>query len=264
MFPLLMGFLFRCGLPAEEAARPAVDPAAVGDVGALEQARADVATANATSSNLDAQITLQHANITEAQAGIVSSDAALKFSRQDYARYQRLMAADAGTLQRTQQAEATLQEDAAQLSRSQAALVAAHRPFVGAPGESGVGDVHVIWRPAHQPDRVLGGLLQASMAPLEILARARDHVAHVDRLAGLGVVSHAGPVAFAVDLLVRDGTLDHEDDWLKLAAGCLVKGPHEVFAGLVGQHLVVQMHFRQAGDRAEQDVLQAWQGRVGH
>ena len=42
MFPLLMGFLFRCGLPAEEAARPAVDPAAVGDVGALEQAREEM------------------------------------------------------------------------------------------------------------------------------------------------------------------------------------------------------------------------------
>ena len=94
---------------------------------ALAQARADVATATATIANLDAQITLQHANIAEAQAGIVSADASLKFARQDDARYRRLMAAGAGTVQRTQQAEATLRETTAQLSRSQAAMVAAQK-----------------------------------------------------------------------------------------------------------------------------------------
>ena len=68
-----------------------------------------------------------------------------------------------------------------------AGLVAVEAPFVGPAGEAGKGDVHVVGRAAHQAHRILGDLAQRLAAARQILARARDHVADRDRLAGLRV-----------------------------------------------------------------------------
>ena len=70
-----------------------------------------------------------------------------------------------------------------------ALLVAAvgPEPRGRSPGEAREGDVHVVGRPAHQPDGRLRDADQSAMATLQILLAAGDQVADVDRLAGLGV-----------------------------------------------------------------------------
>ena len=73
-----------------------------------------------------------------------------------------------------------------------ALLIAVDRPFVAAASKAGEGHVHVVRRPAHQPDGKLRDLLQSGMAADEVLARVRDHVADRDRLAGFRVRHQAG------------------------------------------------------------------------
>ncbi len=68
-----------------------------------------------------------------------------------------------------------------------ALFVAVNRPFVGTRRESGKGDVHVVRCAAHQADAVLGADFQCGMAPDEILPRARDQMAGVDRLTGFRI-----------------------------------------------------------------------------
>ncbi len=68
-----------------------------------------------------------------------------------------------------------------------ARLVAADRPLVRASRESGERHVHVVGRAAHDPHAPLRDPLEAAVAAREIGARARDQVAHVDRLAGLRI-----------------------------------------------------------------------------
>jgi hypothetical protein len=58
-------------------------------------------------------------------------------------------------------------------------------------------------------------------------------------LAGGAVDPHGGPVALPLDALVGDRPLDHEDKRIELALLGLVKGPHELVAVLVRQHLIV-------------------------
>jgi membrane fusion protein (multidrug efflux system) len=94
---------------------------------AREEARADVAGADASVRNLDAQIVLQQSLIAQQAASIAATEASLKFIRQDYARYRDLMKTGFGTVQRAQQAEAALGEKAAQLQRDRAGLVAAQK-----------------------------------------------------------------------------------------------------------------------------------------
>ena len=48
-------------------------------------------------------------------------------------------------------------------------------------------DVHVVRRAPHEPDGGLRDAHQSVVTALQILLRPRDHVAHVDELAGLGV-----------------------------------------------------------------------------
>jgi len=54
-------------------------------------------------------------------------------------------------------------------------------------GEARERHVHVVGRAAHQANGLLGNALQADVPAQDVLARARDHVAHIDRLARLGV-----------------------------------------------------------------------------
>ncbi len=92
---------------------------------ALQQAKADTVAAQAEIGNIEAQLTLQRALVDQAQATIAASEAAAKFARQDQDRYQDLMKTGYGTVQRAQQADATLRTSAATVQRDRAALVAA-------------------------------------------------------------------------------------------------------------------------------------------
>jgi membrane fusion protein, multidrug efflux system len=94
---------------------------------ALAQAQADVANAEAGIRNLDAQLALQQSVIDQANADIAAAEAALDFAKQDYVRYQNLTKTGYGTVQRSQQADATLRAQTAQLQHNRAVLVAAQQ-----------------------------------------------------------------------------------------------------------------------------------------
>jgi membrane fusion protein (multidrug efflux system) len=94
---------------------------------ALDQARADVETANASLHNLDAQIAQQQSVIDQEKADIAAAEASLKFAQADSVRYDDLMKTGYGTVQRAQQAETALRESAASLARSRASLLVAER-----------------------------------------------------------------------------------------------------------------------------------------
>jgi membrane fusion protein (multidrug efflux system) len=94
---------------------------------ALDQARANVAAADAAVRNFDAQINLQQAEIAEAQATIATTQAGLDFARADAARYHDLMKIGAGTTQKAQQSLAQQEQLTAQMQRNDAALTAAQR-----------------------------------------------------------------------------------------------------------------------------------------
>jgi membrane fusion protein (multidrug efflux system) len=91
----------------------------------VDQAQADVASAQAGIKNIDAQITMQQSNIEQARTDITSAEANLVFSRQEYARYQALVQTGAGTIQRMQQAESDLRDKSAAVQRAHAALQSA-------------------------------------------------------------------------------------------------------------------------------------------
>ena len=92
---------------------------------ALDQAKANVAAADAALRNFDAQTQLQNSIIEQQKAAITATEASLKFAHQDYVRYQDLMKDGFGTVQRAQQTEASLTEKAAQLQNNRAGLQAA-------------------------------------------------------------------------------------------------------------------------------------------
>ena len=94
---------------------------------ALDQARGDVAAADATLRNLDAQLVLQQSVIAQQQADIDATIASQKFAQQEDVRYRDLLHRGFGTVQQTQAAEAKLNETSAQLQRARAALVTAQK-----------------------------------------------------------------------------------------------------------------------------------------
>jgi membrane fusion protein (multidrug efflux system) len=94
---------------------------------ALDQVHADVEAAEASIRNLDAQIALQQSVIDQAKAGIVATEASRAFADEDHARYRELMKTGYGSVQRAQQAAATLREKTAQLQGQRAGLAAAQR-----------------------------------------------------------------------------------------------------------------------------------------
>jgi membrane fusion protein (multidrug efflux system) len=92
---------------------------------ALHQADADVAAADATVRNLDAQIEMQQPLIGQQAAAVEATEAALKFAQEERARYDGLMKTGSGTIQRAQQTDAALREKSAQLQRERSSLTAA-------------------------------------------------------------------------------------------------------------------------------------------
>ena len=93
----------------------------------LDQAMADVATADATLRHLDAQIAQQMSVVDREKAEIAAAKASLSFARADSTRYDDLKKSGYGSVQRAQQAEAELRERMAQLRKSRAVVLGAER-----------------------------------------------------------------------------------------------------------------------------------------
>ena len=94
---------------------------------ALGQARADVAAAEASVRNLDAQLELQQPVIEQSTADVTAAGANLQFAQEERARYDDLMKSGSGTIQRAQQTDAALRASNAQLQHAKSGLVAAQR-----------------------------------------------------------------------------------------------------------------------------------------
>jgi membrane fusion protein (multidrug efflux system) len=93
----------------------------------LAQAKAQVAQAQGNVDNLDAQIKAQQARIAQARQQVTQAQAALQFSQQENARYQKLVQTGAGTEQRAQQAASDLTQKQASFDAAEANLVVARR-----------------------------------------------------------------------------------------------------------------------------------------
>ena len=89
---------------------------------AVNQAKAQVAVAQANIDNVQAQIDSQRQQIDQAQAQLEQAEAQLKFAEQEEARAKDLVQKGAGTVQREQQTHSDLQSQQANTSRAKAAL----------------------------------------------------------------------------------------------------------------------------------------------
>ncbi|MGX4804867.1 HlyD family secretion protein [Bradyrhizobium guangdongense] len=94
---------------------------------ALQQARADVAAAEAAVRNLDTQIELQQPLIEQQGAEVEAAEANLKFAQEERSRYDDLMKSGSGTIQRAQQTDAALRAQTAKAVQSRSGLIAANK-----------------------------------------------------------------------------------------------------------------------------------------
>ncbi|MFC0698380.1 HlyD family secretion protein [Paraburkholderia humisilvae] len=94
---------------------------------ALMSARADVAAAQASVANDDAEIARQPSLVDQARATLRADDASIMFARANAARYQNLSDTGAGTTQEQQHASSTLAEQLAKQAHDAAALLAAEQ-----------------------------------------------------------------------------------------------------------------------------------------
>jgi len=97
---------------------------------AVDIATADLASAQASATNIDAQVKEQRAVIGQSEAAIFGDRAALEFAKQELARYGSLATTGVGTTQRLEQAKSDIGQRRADLRKSEAALEAA-RAHVG-------------------------------------------------------------------------------------------------------------------------------------
>jgi membrane fusion protein, multidrug efflux system len=94
---------------------------------ALDQARANVAAAQASISTLNQQIAQQKLVIEQDRQQVDSDQAALVFSQQDFERYTHLATTGYGTVQRAQQAQADISEKQAALRHDTTVVAAAEK-----------------------------------------------------------------------------------------------------------------------------------------
>jgi membrane fusion protein (multidrug efflux system) len=94
---------------------------------ALDEAAAEVDMAEATLSNLDAQIAQHKTVLDQQRAEIAAGKATLEFAKSDNQRYGELKKSGYGSAQRAQQAETAMLEREAQLRKARAALANAER-----------------------------------------------------------------------------------------------------------------------------------------
>lgn len=92
---------------------------------ALDQADAQVASAQAAITNAQAQIEVANAAVEEARAQQSSAEAALQFARDEAARQKELVSGGAGSLQTSQQADSTLRQAQATYTQSGASITSA-------------------------------------------------------------------------------------------------------------------------------------------
>jgi membrane fusion protein (multidrug efflux system) len=92
---------------------------------ALDQARANVAAAQASIDTLNQQIAQQKLTVEQANQLVASDQAALVFSQQDFQRYTELAKTGYGTVQRAQQAQADIREKQATLQHDTTGVRAA-------------------------------------------------------------------------------------------------------------------------------------------
>lgn len=93
----------------------------------LAKAEGAVAAEEALLANLDATEQLQHAVIGQARAGIDATSAEMSRSRDDNARYKRLVSSSAVSVESAQRADATFKTAQALNTRAQAELLATQR-----------------------------------------------------------------------------------------------------------------------------------------
>ena len=94
---------------------------------ALVQAHANVAAAQASINTLNQQIAQQKLVVEQDRQQVVSDQAALVFSQQDFDRYTHLATTGFGTVQRAQQAQADITEKQAGLQHDTTVVAAAER-----------------------------------------------------------------------------------------------------------------------------------------
>ena len=94
---------------------------------ALDQAQAQVAAAQASIENIDAQLQVQQAQISANEAQVEQAQAALVFAEQQNWRYQELAQKGSGTIQNAQQYSSQLRQQQAALASAQATLKLAQR-----------------------------------------------------------------------------------------------------------------------------------------
>jgi membrane fusion protein (multidrug efflux system) len=94
---------------------------------ALDQAEAQVAAAQASIENIDAQLGVQEAQVNANQAQVDQAEAALVFAQQQAERYQHLEQTGYGTVQNAEQYTSQLHQQQAALQSAQATLNLAQR-----------------------------------------------------------------------------------------------------------------------------------------
>src|ERR1700729_2004885 len=94
---------------------------------ALDQARANVRAAQASTDTLNQQIAQQKLVVEQDRQQVASDQAALVFSQQDFQRYTHLATTGYGTVQRAQQAQADITEKQAALNHDTTVVAAAAR-----------------------------------------------------------------------------------------------------------------------------------------
>src|SRR4051794_18812160 len=129
-----------------------------------------------------------------------------------------------------------------------------------------VGQAHAAGRVArHRVDAAVRGARPDRDDAPRLRGEAVEPPVQRERLAGRLVVAERGPVAVAVDVLVRDRAFDDEHERrVELAARRLAERREELLAAQRRrQHLVVEVDLRDAGDRPEQHVLDPGLARRG-
>lgn len=94
---------------------------------AVDATKAQVASAQASITSLQAQLVRHDSTIHQAQAVVVADEATLKLAQENQKRYRNLASDGSGTVQALQQAEAQLNIQKASLEKDRAALLAARQ-----------------------------------------------------------------------------------------------------------------------------------------
>jgi membrane fusion protein (multidrug efflux system) len=93
----------------------------------LDQAKAQIAQAQAGVANLDAQLVAQKARIDQAEKQVAQAQAALTFAKQQSERYQQLAKQGSATVEQSQQYSSNLLQSEASLAAAQANAIAADK-----------------------------------------------------------------------------------------------------------------------------------------